>query len=155
MSTNRLEDIYNFQKISDLLATAGQPTAEQFTVIKDSGYKLIINLALLTSDRALPNEKQIVESQNMTYIHIPVIWENPTIDDLRTFVQIMAANADQKIFVHCVANKRVSVFVYLYRRLYQGINAPEAKLALDQVWLPNQVWNKFITQVIEYFSFPT
>ncbi|WP_339379213.1 hypothetical protein [aff. Roholtiella sp. LEGE 12411] len=71
MSTKRLEDIDNFLQLSDVIATGGQPTTEQFAAIKHSGYQLIVNLALPTSSNALPNEKQIVESQGMEYIHIP------------------------------------------------------------------------------------
>jgi hypothetical protein len=34
----------NSGKYSDTIATPGQPTAEEFGIIKDSGYQLIINL---------------------------------------------------------------------------------------------------------------
>ena len=56
-----MEDIYNFLQLSDSIATSGQPTTEQFSAIKDSGYKIVINLALQTSSNALPDEKQIVK----------------------------------------------------------------------------------------------
>jgi protein tyrosine phosphatase (PTP) superfamily phosphohydrolase (DUF442 family) len=79
---NQIAEIYNFLQISDGIATSGQPTAEQFASIKQAGYELVINLALPTSSNALPNEKEIVESQGMQYVHIPVIWENPTLEDV-------------------------------------------------------------------------
>ncbi|AFZ23781.1 hypothetical protein Cylst_1497 [Cylindrospermum stagnale PCC 7417] len=154
MSTNGIEDISNFLKISDVIATSGQPTAKQFAVIKQSGYQLIINLALPTSNNALSNEQEIVESQGMEYVNIPVLWENPTIEDLTEFFSLMATNADKKIFVHCAANMRVSAFMYLYRRLHQGINETEARQTLHQVWIPNEIWHKFIEEAIEYlFSY--
>ncbi|WGV27697.1 protein tyrosine phosphatase family protein [Halotia branconii] len=149
MSTQLLEDIHNFLQISDKIATSGQPTAEQFLAIKQFRYRLIVNLALPTSDNALVDEKQIVESQGMEYVHIPVLWENPTIEDVTEFFSVMEANADKKIFVHCAANKRVSAFVYLYRRLYTAIQEQEAKQDLHKIWIPNKIWNKFIQQVIE------
>lgn len=144
-----LESIYNFLQISDEIATAGQPTPEQVVAIKQSGYQLIVNLALLTSDNALPDEKQIVESQGMEYIHIPVLWENPKMENVKDFFAIMEANADKKIFVHCVANKRVSAFVYLYRRLYQGASDRNAQEDLHKIWVPNEIWNKFIEEVLQ------
>ncbi|MBD2292934.1 protein tyrosine phosphatase family protein [Anabaena sphaerica FACHB-251] len=152
MSRNGLEDIYNFLQISNLIATSGQPTAEQFTAIKETGYQLIINLALPTSPNSLPDEQEILESQGMKYINIPVVWENPTVDNVTEFFSIMEANANQKIFIHCIANKRVSVFMYLYRRLCIGISHAEAKLSLSQVWIPNQIWNEFIEEVIENYQ---
>ncbi|WP_038296902.1 MULTISPECIES: phosphatase, partial [Nostocales] len=64
-----MEDIYNFLKISDTIATSRQPTYEQFSAIKKAGYEVIVNLALPESPNALPDEKQIVESQGMQYVH--------------------------------------------------------------------------------------
>ncbi|MEA5505248.1 protein tyrosine phosphatase family protein [Halotia wernerae UHCC 0503] len=149
MSTQHLEDIDSFLQISDEIATSGQPTAAQFLVIKQSGYRLIVNLALPTSNNALLDEKQIVESQGMEYVHIPVLWENPTIENVTEFFSIMEVNADKKVFVHCAANKRVSAFIYLYRRLFTDINEQEAKQDLYKIWVPNEIWNKFIQEVIE------
>ncbi len=149
MSSQLLENIDNFLQISDQIATSGQPTAAQFLAIKQSGYRLIVNLALPTSNNALLDEKQIVESQNMEYIHIPVLWENPTIENATEFFSVMKGNVDKKVFVHCAVNKRVSVFIYLYRRLFVDMNEQEAKQDLDKIWVPTEIWNKFIQEVIE------
>ncbi|MBW4558345.1 MAG: protein tyrosine phosphatase family protein [Trichormus sp. ATA11-4-KO1] len=151
MSSKCLEEIYNFLNISDVIATSGQPTAKQLVRISESGFQVIINLALPTSDNALPNEQEIVESQSMEYIHIPVVWEQPTIEDVTEFFRVMEANANKKIFVHCAANMRVSAFMYLYRRLYQGINDEDAKKDLHRIWMPNKIWNKFIQEVLETY----
>ena len=62
---NKLEDIYNFLKLSESIATAGQPTITQFSTISDSGYQMVVNLALPESLNALPDEQAIVEAQGM------------------------------------------------------------------------------------------
>ncbi|AFY56952.1 hypothetical protein Riv7116_4531 [Rivularia sp. PCC 7116] len=142
-----MENIYNYLKISDKIATAGQPSVEQFSYIKEAGYQVVVNLALKDSSNALPNEKEIIESQGMQYIHIPVIWENPTEDKLQEFIQVMKTNVDKKIFVHCAANKRVSAFIYLYRRHQEGIDEEIAKKDLHQIWVPNEIWQQFIQDV--------
>lgn len=146
-----MEDIYNFLKLSDSIATSGQPTIEQFSAIKDSGYQIVINLALPTSSNALPDEKQIVEAQDMQYIHIPVVWETPKIEDFTQFAAIIEANTDKKVFVHCAANMRVSAFMYLYRRLHENMSDSEAKKDLHQIWNPNENWQKFMQQVIDKY----
>jgi len=147
---HQLAEIYNFLQISDEIATSGQPTVEQFATIKEAGYQLIVNLALSTSSNALTNEKEIVESQGMEYVHIPVVWENPTLEDITKFFNVMKANADKQIFVHCVANMRVSAFIYLYRRLYQGLNDEVAKQDLHKIWVPNQVWQNLIQKALNH-----
>ena len=148
MHHNCLENIYNFFQISDKIATSGQPSTEEFSQIKRAGYQVIINLALPNSPDALTNEKQIVESQGMEYIHIPVVWENPIIDNYKDFFQAMQAREDKRIFIHCAANRRVAVFMYLYRRLRQGVSEEEAKKSLEQIWNPNTTWEKFIQDVM-------
>ena len=62
----------------------------------------------------------------MTYIQIPVDWQDPSLRDLELFFDVMEANEDRNVYVHCFANMRVSVFVYLYRTLRQGMSEDEA-----------------------------
>lgn len=148
---NNIEDIYNFLKISEFIATSGQPTKEQFSVIKQSGYQLVVNLALPESVNALPDEKQLVEAQGMQYVNIPVVWEKPTLENVNEFFNVMEVNADKKKLVHCAANMRVSAFMYLYRHIHEHISEEEAKKDLHKIWVPNQNWQKFMNQVIETY----
>ncbi len=148
----KIEEIYNFLKLSDSVATSGQPTEAQFAAIKASGYQVVVNLALTSSPNALPNEKEIVESLGMEYVHIPVVWENPTLDDLARFFNIVEANADKSIFVHCAANMRVSAFMYLYRLIREQISNEQATQDLHQIWIPNENWQNFIQQAIEHYQ---
>lgn len=147
--SNDLENIYNFLQISNSLATSGQPTEKQFSAIKDSGYQIVINLALTSSPGALSDEKQLVDSLGIEYIHIPVVWEKPKIADFSQFESVMKANSDKKVFVHCIANKRVSAFIYLFRCLHQGVNQENAKEDLHKIWIPNDIWQQFIDEIIE------
>jgi len=148
MSHNCLENIYNYLKISDKIATAGQPSIEDFLHIKQAGYQLVVNLALKDYSDALPHEQDIVEAQGMQYVHIPVIWDNPKKENFQDFIQVIKTNVDQKIFIHCAANKRVSAFIYLYRRCIEGIDEQTAKQDLHKIWIPNQVWQQFIQEVL-------
>ena len=42
---NSLKGIYNYLRISENLTTSGQPSENQFALIKDAGYNTVINLA--------------------------------------------------------------------------------------------------------------
>ncbi|WP_460203353.1 protein tyrosine phosphatase family protein [Scytonema sp. NUACC21] len=142
----------NYPKISDSIGTSGQPTKEQFSAIKQAGYQVVVNLALQKSSNALPDEKQIVEAQNMQYIHIPIVWENPIFENVKEFFSVMESNAEKKVFVHCAANKRVSAFIYLYRRLKERTTEENAKKDLNKIWFPNEKWQKLIQNVIESYE---
>jgi protein tyrosine phosphatase (PTP) superfamily phosphohydrolase (DUF442 family) len=139
----KIADIINFLQVSDRLATAGQPTVEQYPAIAAAGYKVVINLALIDSPNALVDEGSIASDLGIEYIQIPVEWNTPTLADFQKFGSVMDVHPDDKIFVHCAANKRVSAFVYLYH-ICQGVDEPTARQDLVKIWTPNQIWEQFI-----------
>ncbi len=143
MSDQSIEAIYQFLRLSDRIGTAGQPTAEQFTAIKDAGYQVVINL-LPSTREMLPNEQELVGSLGMEYVSIPVVWEAPTREDLERFFAAMEAHGQEKVFVHCAANKRVSAFLYLYRVLREQTPGEAAQADLNRIWVPNPIWQRFI-----------
>ena len=108
-----LEDIFHFLALSDSLYTAGMPTAEQLAGAAASGVQVVINLAMPDSERALPDERSLVESLGMKYIGIPVLWDHPTRGDLDEFMDAMDANKRSRLLVHCQANYRATGFVTL------------------------------------------
>ncbi|MBD1873139.1 protein tyrosine phosphatase family protein [Nodosilinea sp. FACHB-131] len=146
MTADALQAIRNYLVLSPTLGTAGQPTAEQFKAVAEAGYTVVVNLALSTSDNAIPNEAEVVKSLGMTYFHIPVVWEAPTPVDLAIFFKVMERNRDVKVLVHCALNMRVSAFVYLYRVLRLGIDPAVAIADLHRIWQPNPTWQTFIDQ---------
>ncbi|MGI0495171.1 protein tyrosine phosphatase family protein [Alkalinema pantanalense CENA528] len=149
---DRVEEIANFFRISDRIGTAGQPNAFQFAAIKAAGYQTVINLALSSSDNALLNESAVAQSARLEYFHIPVVWDKPTLMDFEFFCQIMKRRHDRKLFIHCAANKRVSVFVYLWRRIQQQESHEIAQRDLEQIWQPNEIWTAFIHQVLAHYQ---
>ena len=103
-----LNHIRNFLRIDDRLATSGMPQPDDFAALRQAGFDVVINLALPTSDNALPNEGELVSAQGMTYVHIPVKFDAPQPADFDRFTRVMDACASQRVFVHCAANMRVS-----------------------------------------------
>lgn len=145
-----LDVLTNYHPISPMILTAGQPTAEQIALIAQAGCQVVINLALPTSSTALPDEAALVAAQGMDYIAIPVVWEQPTLDDLARFFAVMEANQARKVFVHCVVNYRVSSFVYLYRVLRLGVDPDEAIWDLRSIWEPDETWSSFIARALDH-----
>jgi protein tyrosine phosphatase (PTP) superfamily phosphohydrolase (DUF442 family) len=142
-----LTDIYNFIQISENLGTSGQPTEAQMSEIAAAGYKVVINLALPTSDNALKDEAATVRELGMDYHNIPVVWEAPKLTDFEQFVPLMDSLAGQKVFVHCVANYRVSMFTALYAEKRWGWTRAQADAHIRRIWEPDEVWRKFIEDV--------
>ena len=109
-----MNDVINFFQITDTIGTGGQPSVSQLYDIAQNGYDVVINLATHNSENAIENEGSIVASLGMTYIHIPVPFEAPTPEHLRKFFGFMNGLSEEKVFVHCAVNARVSAFVFKY-----------------------------------------
>ena len=124
------------------------PTAEQMKEIADAGVRVVINLALSTSQGALPEEDHVVESLGMKYIHIPVEWNNPTKQNLDNFFTAMDEHKEEKVLVHCQANYRASSFVMLYRVLRLDWKKEDAIPVMEKMWNPEDfpIWQKFIDE---------
>jgi protein tyrosine phosphatase (PTP) superfamily phosphohydrolase (DUF442 family) len=140
-------DIYNFIKISDVLATSGQPTEAQISEIAAAGYEVVVNLALPTSDNALKDEAVTVRALGMDYHNIPVAWERPKVSDFEQFVPLMDSLAGKKVFLHCAANYRASMFTALYAEKRWGWTRAQADAHIRRMWEPDEVWARFIESV--------
>jgi protein tyrosine phosphatase (PTP) superfamily phosphohydrolase (DUF442 family) len=140
-----LDSIRNYQVVTDRLASSGQVGYDQIPLIREEGYDVIVNLAIADEERN-GREGFIVAENGMTYVHIPVDWNEPELDDVEMFFDVMNANRDRKVFVHCFANMRASAFVYLYRSLVEGVPEAEARATMSEVWDPaeQKQWSDLI-----------
>jgi protein tyrosine phosphatase (PTP) superfamily phosphohydrolase (DUF442 family) len=150
LRASQLEAIYNYLPISTQLATSGQPTTNQFSAIQSAGYSIIINLAPANVENALPNEAAVVASLGMNYINIPVNFSNPSQQDFEKFVSLLQSHSNEKIWVHCAANMRVSCFIFKYRTAILGTNQNHAQADLRKIWQPNAVWKRFIAKPVSH-----
>ena len=145
---SKLREIEQFEWIHAHLATSGQPTVEQLAEIKAQGYTTIVNLALTDASNHLSNEDRICLELGLDYIQVPLLWECPSssgalfvLDLIDHLVQ------EQKIWVHCAKNMRVSSLIFLYRQFYMGMDLAEADALLENVWQPNETWTGLIHAV--------
>ena len=138
------ETIYNWRRLDDRVTTSGQPSEQQLAEIRALGVRHIINLGLHSHEKALPDEAASVGRLGMTYIHIPVDFQNPTEEDFAQFCSAMEQLKEVPVHVHCIANYRVSAFFYRYRRDVVGLDESRARADMEDVWHPEGVWATFI-----------
>jgi protein tyrosine phosphatase (PTP) superfamily phosphohydrolase (DUF442 family) len=135
-----LEAIYNWRRLDNRLTTSGQPTEPQLADIHALGVRHIVNLALHTHEKALPDEAASVSRLGMTYIHISVDFQNPTDQNFDQFCSVMEKLKTVPVHLYCIANYRVSAFFYRYRRDVLGMDETQARADMEQVWQPEGVW---------------
>jgi len=140
-----MKKILNYIKVSDTISTSGQPSKKQFKQIAKEGFEVVINLAThLKSRGALEDEDKIVSKNGMIYFHIPISWEKPEIDRLKLFLKLLESLEAQnkKVFIHCVKNYRVSVFIFKYKK--DILKQKNIKLLAPKEYKPNEVWKKVL-----------
>lgn len=145
-----LETVRNFQQVSDRLASSGQIGDEQIPLLREAGYEVVVNLAVADEERN-GREGFLVAQEGLAYVHIPVDWNRPSLDDVALFFDVMEANEDRRVYVHCFANMRASAFVYMYRTLVEGVPEEQARTTMDEVWDPWELeqWGDLIERARE------
>lgn len=147
-----MKDIINYYQVNPNLATSGQPTATQFQLIAQNNYQVMINLALPSSDNALADEGAIVTELGLIYIHIPVVWESPRVEEVKLFYDLMTIFKDRKVWVHCAKNMRVSCFIYLWQKHLLKLPEEQASYSMKEIWQPQGVWQKLIEETALIFE---
>ncbi|HEY8781171.1 MAG TPA: protein tyrosine phosphatase family protein [Mucilaginibacter sp.] len=138
--------ICNFHKVSDLLACAGQPREGQLVLIAEDGYRVVINLGLADGNYALKDEAASVTGLGLEYHHIPVLFDSPQVTELSSFIELMNKHANEKIFVHCAANYRASVFTGLYLFSAGKLDEEAMQEFIEDIWQPDPAWQSFIEE---------
>ena len=145
LQSSNLKKVFNYYQVPGLFETSGQPNNKQLISIANGGYEVVINLAPNTTiEGRVINEKDILKSNNIAYIHIPVDFNNPLDEDFNKFVAALEENKHKKIWVHCAANMRVSAFVFKYRRDVLGLSQKNIERDLKAIWIPNKAWSFFL-----------
>jgi len=144
-----METISNLIQVNEKLFTSGQPTQEEFELIANSKFNLVINLGLTSSVGKLDREDDIVTSLGMNYIHIPVDFEKPTIKNLNDFLKLLYTFKNEKIWIHCIKNYRVSAFMYVYHKYVLQTPFEEIDLEIFEQWQPSKEWQELMKTPIE------
>ena len=144
-----LAELINYREYSETLSSAGQPTEKQLQVVKEADFERVVYLAFSDHHDSLPTEDRMVKDLGMEYVHLPIDWDLPTVNDYTMFAGAMLASPDKKTLVHCQVNFRASSLSFLYRVLQEEVPMDQALEDLNTVWVPNETWKKLIFDVLE------
>ncbi|MBP6787982.1 MAG: protein tyrosine phosphatase family protein [Candidatus Promineofilum sp.] len=142
------EEIFNYVKVDEHISTAGQPTEDQLRDAAAEGFTAVINLAPVNPPYTPADEAGLARELGLTYIYIPVAWNNPTDADFAAFEQAMSATAGRRTLIHCAANFRVTAFYTLYAHKHLGWSAAQAEALRDRIWAGSDypVWEAFVAR---------
>jgi protein tyrosine phosphatase (PTP) superfamily phosphohydrolase (DUF442 family) len=137
-------DAPNVVPITERLVTSGQPTAEALGKLKAMGFGAVIYLAPPTVSDAVRDEAMIVAKQGITYVNLPIRFDEPTGADFDAFAGVLRGLGDRKVLVHCQVNMRASTLVFLYRATVLHEDPRMAYESVSRVWTPNGPWRRLM-----------
>lgn len=138
----------NTVEVSERLVTSGQLTANQISELDPVEYRIVINLAPNDGDMGFQHEARLLASKEIAYLAIPVDIQQPDYQDFILFSSALEALENGRAWVHCRVNNRASVFAFLYRVIYEGIDPDTAYEKVTQVWVPTAHWLKFARETL-------
>lgn len=130
-----------------MLSCGSQPTADRLKELAETGTEAVVNLSLTGTEYELPNEELIVAKHGMQYHHLPVDFKLPQPSQLNEFSALLQAFKTKKVFVHCAANKRASVFIALHGQRYWRWSQSQADEFIHQIWAPSPIWQNLIIRI--------
>jgi protein tyrosine phosphatase (PTP) superfamily phosphohydrolase (DUF442 family) len=136
--------IYNHVQVDGRIATSGALNEQAVADIAEARYQRIIDLLPADNRRALRDERAIAARHGLAYDHIPVDIGAPSIEAFEAFAQTMRRAAEEKVWVHCAANLRVTGFMALYGLRYLGWPKERADELVAEVWKPDAIWQDFL-----------
>jgi protein tyrosine phosphatase (PTP) superfamily phosphohydrolase (DUF442 family) len=132
-------------QLTENFATAGQPSADQFSIIAEHGNQHVINIGMPDHPDALANEGELVSVLGMNYLHIPVPFDNPTPDHVKLFCDLLVQIRQEKVFIHCIMNYRVSAFMYHYLSKIENRDESDSRSIMFQKWNMEPAWRKVLS----------
>lgn len=134
----------NVVVVSPRIVTSGQPDELSLSTLATQGFGAVIYLAPPTVPDANPREAEIVRSQGLAFINIPIEFARPTDADFDAFVLAMQRIGADKVLVHCQVNLRASTFTFLYRVIALREDPAQAWEAVSRVWSPAEPWRHLV-----------
>ena len=140
----------NHHVIDASLATGGHFVGDGLDQLAEGGLEVVIDLR--PEDPA--KRRARVTERGITYVHVPVSWEDPKPADFDRFRKALDAHRERNVLIQCAANYRASAMTYLYRTLVEAVPPEQARKDLDAVWRLNGTWREYVEEVIPTHTAP-
>jgi protein tyrosine/serine phosphatase len=132
----------NFGRVTDMLYRGAQPASPGFSALQAMGVGIVVNFR--NEPGEIAHERREVESRGIKYVSIPWSgYDEPSNAQVVQFLDLVRANPELKIFVHCQRGAdRTGVMIAAYRIAVEHKTVAEAVSEMHQFhyaqfWLPH------------------
>lgn len=142
---DNLPGLANVGRVAPGVYRGAEPGKDGYATLKGMGIKTVIDL------RTTENEKQQVEAAGMRAIAVPMSMSREGLKaKVDRVVALMAAPANQPVFVHCRHGQdRTGIVVAAFRMKQQGWRLADAEAEMQSFGF-NNVWINFRQFIRQY-----
>jgi len=142
------DSIRNYLRVNEDFCTAGQPTNEELTALRDDGIVAVLNLRR-PSEHDAAAEQAGVEELGMKYFNIPVDGANPQDAQAEEFLALTDDPENRPMFIHCGSANRVGALWVIRRVLRDGWDLETAQTEAEEIGLRSPALRTFALSYIE------
>jgi uncharacterized protein (TIGR01244 family) len=111
-----IDGIRNYTKVDATIGCAGATDPKAMVVLKEYGYKAVLNLREASEEGAqIPESKAAAEAAGLTFIHVPFKGSAPDDAVADEFLKVVANTAHQPLFIYCGSANRVGAMWVIKR----------------------------------------
>ena len=142
LSSHNVPGINNFGQVTPRLYRGAQPSDKGYDLLQKMGIDIVVNFR--NESDQIAYERRAIETRNMKYFSVP--WsasDEPSSMQVREFLEIVRANPDKRIFVHCQKGAdRTGTMMAIYRIATDKWQANEAVKEMHEYhyhafWFPH------------------
>jgi len=112
-----IDGIRNYTRVDATIGCAGATDPKAMAVLKERGYKAVLNLREESEEGAqIPESKAAAEAAGLTFIHVPFKGTAPEDAVADEFLKVVADTTNQPLFINCGSANRVGA-MWLIKRM--------------------------------------
>jgi uncharacterized protein (TIGR01244 family) len=116
LQKDTIDGIRNYTRVDATIGCAGATDPKAMAVLKERGYKAVLNLREASEDGAqIPESKAAAEAAGLTFIHVPFKGSAPDDAVADEFLKVVANTTNQPLFINCGSANRVGAMWVIKR----------------------------------------
>jgi uncharacterized protein (TIGR01244 family) len=142
-----IQEIEGFYRVSEEVATGGQPSGPQIAELGKAGFRTVMSLRQSSEyDEAAEAEES--RRAGMRFVSVPIEKPVPAVSAVEEFLKVTDDPGIYPVFIHCGSGNRVGALWMVRRVLRDGWSVEAAENEADRIGLTSEALRKFALEYI-------